>query len=194
MLRATGHARMVNAYKHAVTLRARRALVRARLTFYRHRFARAAPAPQAKRKNRKRVRRLTLTRALRVARQYINGCRFITYSWPARSMLTHFSGVNTNGISLVKPALTKSLASALSRDQNAPLSRAQKHTLTLARPVKRNFGFRTTFYILFVLAFGENASFNLILFPIVAIWQFRTILRVHGKCKVQCLAGVSFCE
>ena len=101
-------------------------------------------------------------------------------------------------------ALTKSLASAQSRDQNAPLLRAQKHTLTLARPVKRNFGFRTTFHILFVLAFGENASFdiiltgdarprffesrsrcgareamtvgckptNIILFPILAIWQF----------------------
>ena len=68
-------------------------------------------------------------------------------------------------------ALTKSLASAQSRDQNVPLLRAQKHTLTLARPVKRNFGFRTTFHILFVLAFGENASFDLILFPILAIWQ-----------------------
>ena len=80
--------------------------------------------------------------------------------------------VGTIGKKGALTALTKSLASALSRDQNAPLMRAQKHTLTLARPVKRNFGFRTTFHILFVLAFGENASFDLKLFPILAIWQF----------------------
>ena len=83
----------------------------------------------------------------------------------------YYSGGTETGDQRTK-ALTKSLASALSRDRNAPLLRAQKHTLTLARPVKRNFGLMTTFHILFVLAFGENASFDLILFPILAIWQF----------------------
>ena len=89
-----------------------------------------------------------------------------------RTGLVMWLAVCTPRAHLTCGALTKSLASAQSRDQNAPLLRAQKHTLTLARPVKRDFGFRTTFHILFVLAFGENASFDLILFPILAIWQF----------------------